>query len=71
MRDMEREAYWHGYRDYTASALLLNRQIVTGFKSPFSPVWRPSEGHEDAYAAGWEAARLRALEERSKQRTAA
>jgi hypothetical protein len=70
VREMEREAYWQGYRDYTTSALLLNRQIVTGSKSPFSPVWRPSEGHEDAYGAGWETARLRALEERSRQTAA-
>ncbi len=70
MRDMEREAFRRGYRDYTTSALLKNRRLATGFTSPFSPVWRPSEGHEDAYAAGWETARLRALDERSKQRAA-
>ena len=69
MVDAEHEAFQRGYRDYQTSALLKNRWIATGRTSPFAQAWRPSEGHEEAYAAGWEKARLQALEE-GKQRVA-
>ncbi len=70
MVDTEREAFQRGFRDYKTSALLKNRWTATGCTSPLTQAWRPSEGHEEAYAAGWERARLQALEEGSKQKVA-
>ena len=67
MVDAEHEAFQRGYRDYQTSALLKNRWIATGCPSLFAQVWRPFEGHEEAYAAGWEKARLQTLEERRQK----
>lgn len=70
MLDIEREAFWRGYRDCTTAALRKHLHIGTVSGMLDTPFWRPPEGHEDAYAAGWEKARLQILEE-GKARKAA
>ncbi len=64
MRDLEREAFRRGYKDYAIYALQKDLHIAAEL------MWRPPEGHEDAYAGGWEVARLRALERREAREAA-
>ena len=63
VEDIDRKAFRRGFKDYQTYA----KQREAGLHSP---IWRPVEGHEEAYAAGWETARVREAEGRRLARAA-
>jgi len=57
MFDKERRAFWRGYRDFEMYMKQKQLGIARLFDSRYSLPWRPPEGCEDAYTAGWQTAR--------------
>ncbi len=70
MEDIDRKAFRRGFKDYQTYARQRGAGLPQAFMSLYSPIWRPLEGHEEAYAAGWETAHVRELEEQPVGRAA-
>jgi hypothetical protein len=58
MIDVEGHAFWRGYKDYRTYDEQKRLRMAQAFDSVYSPPFRPPEGHEEAYQAGWETAKL-------------
>lgn len=59
MVDLDRRAFRLGYRDFLIYDEQRRLGIARLFDSRYALPWRPPEGHEEAYRAGWETARHR------------
>lgn len=66
MIDKERKAFWRGYKDYRTYIEQKRLGMLQAFNSLYAPPFRPPEGHEEAYRAGWETAKLEYEKETTK-----